>query len=106
LFFTGARGQDVATMFGEAGEDFCDLCRSFALPENDFGHPGTQSAVMIDFGEAEIFERKMAQAGDRAVGRELALAHLLEEFADGFGVQESLSSQRSDLGLGIQPGEV
>ena len=50
---------------------------------------------MIDFGEAEIFERHMAQASDGFVGCELALADLLEKLADGFGVQEALSIQRS-----------
>ena len=44
---------------------------------------------MIDFGEAEIFEGQMAQAIDGVVGREFALADLLEKFADGFGVHES-----------------
>src|SRR5271169_615747 len=49
--------------------------------------------MMIDFGEAEVFEWEMPQARDGVVGRELALAHLLEKLADGFGVQEALSSR-------------
>jgi hypothetical protein len=86
-------------VFGEAGEDFCDLHRGLAFSENDFGHAGTQGAVMIDLGEAEIFEREMAQARDRVVGRELALAHLLEKLADGFGVQKGTRQSA----LGSQP---
>jgi hypothetical protein len=50
---------------------------------------------MIDFGEAEIFEGQMPEASDGIVGRELALADLLEKLADGFGVQEALSIQHS-----------
>jgi len=46
--------------------------------------------MVIDFREAEIFERKMPQAVDRVVGSERPAADLLEKFADGFGVQEQL----------------
>jgi len=45
--------------------------------------------VMIDLGEAEIFEGQVTQAVNGAVRRELALAHFLEKLADGFGVQSS-----------------
>ena len=65
-------------MLGEARKDSCHLRRRFALAEDHFRHAGAQGAVMIHFGEAEIFERKMAQAIHGLVGRELAPAHLLE----------------------------
>jgi hypothetical protein len=65
------------------------LGRSFAFAENDLGHTDAQSAVVIDFGEAEIFKRQMAQAGDGIVGREFAFADLLEKLADRFGVHEN-----------------
>lgn len=55
--------------------------------------------MVIDFGESEIFEREMAEASNRVVGRDLAFAHLLEKLANGFGVQE-------DSTVGSQPGEV
>src|SRR5271169_5208853 len=74
LFFADARGQDVAAMLGQAGENSRDLYRSLAFTEDDLGHAGTQSAMMIDFGEAEVFEWEMPQARDGVVGRELALA--------------------------------
>jgi hypothetical protein len=51
--------------------------------------------MMIDFGEAEIFEGQMTQASDGIVGREFAFADLLEKLADGFGVQEALSGRQS-----------
>ena len=51
--------------------------------------------MMIDFGETEIFEGQVAKAIDGIVGQDFALAHLLEEFADGFGVQEALSGRSS-----------
>ncbi|HEV2470028.1 MAG TPA: hypothetical protein VGS78_12610 [Candidatus Sulfotelmatobacter sp.] len=45
---------------------------------------------MIDLRKAEIFKRKMPEAIDGIVRRDLALANLLEQLADGFGVQESV----------------
>jgi hypothetical protein len=95
LLFIGARGQDVAAVFGETGEDSRDLRRSLALSEDDFGHAIAQSAVVIDFGESEILERQVAEAGDRVVGRQFAFADLLEKLADRFGVQEELNSRQS-----------
>ncbi len=95
LFFGGAGGEDVAAVFGEAGKNSGDLRRRLAFAENDFGHADAQGAVMIDLGEAEIFEGQMTQARNGVVGRELALAYLFEKLADGFGVQEALSIQHS-----------
>jgi hypothetical protein len=45
--------------------------------------------MMIDIGETEVFEGKMAQMLDGVVRRELALFDLLEEFADRVGVHAS-----------------
>jgi hypothetical protein len=42
--------------------------------------------MMVDLGKAQVFKRQMAEAIDGSVGREFAAAHLLEKFADGFGV--------------------
>jgi len=50
---------------------------------------------MIDLRETKIFKRKMPQTVDRVVGSELASADLLEQLADGFGVQESVLSRSS-----------
>jgi hypothetical protein len=55
--------------------------------------------MMVDFGEAEIFEGQMAQASDGIVGREFAVADLLEKLADRFGVQRSTRQPA----LSIQP---
>jgi hypothetical protein len=43
---------------------------------------------MVDLGEAEIFERHVAQACDRIVGRDFRLPDILEKFADRCGVHE------------------
>jgi len=80
-------------MLGEPRKNPCDLRRSFPFSENDLGHSCAQRSVMIDFGESEIFERQMAQAIDCVVRGNLTFADLLEKLADGFGVQEALSSQ-------------
>ena len=52
--------------------------------------------MMIDFGEAQVFKREMTQAIHGFVRRKFALPYLLEQLADGFGVQAALSG-------GIQP---
>jgi hypothetical protein len=89
LLFAGSRRQDLAAVLGQAGKDSRDLGRRLAFSENDLRHAGPQSPMMIDFGEAEIFKRQMPHARDRVVGREHALADLLEKLADGFSVQEA-----------------
>jgi len=71
---------------GESGEDFGDLRCGFSLPENHLGHARAQAAMVIYLGEIEIFKGKMAQALHGIIGGKFALAHLLEQFADGFGV--------------------
>lgn len=48
--------------------------------------------MMIDFGKPEIFEWQMSQAIHRFVRCDCALLDLLEQLADGFGVQEALAS--------------
>ena len=89
-------------MPGQPGEDLCRLRRGLPFTENHFGHARAQGAMMVDFGESEVFEGQMAKTVNRFVGRKFAAAHLLEEFADGFGVHGS--TQQS--ALGIQPGAV
>ena len=76
-------------MLGQTRKDGCNLGRRLAGSEDHFGHPGAQGAMVVNVGESQIFEGKMAQAINGGVGGELAPADLLEEFADGFGVQGS-----------------
>ena len=97
LFFVGVRGQDVAAMLGQPRENLGDLRRSLAFSEDHFGHAGAEAAMVIDLGKAQIFERQMAQAVYCLVGRELAVADLLEEFADGFGVHGGSSHSAKRL---------
>ena len=58
-------------------------------PEDHFRHSVTQGAMVIHFGESEIFKREMPQAIDCVIRRKFSRAHLLEKFADGIGVQGS-----------------
>jgi hypothetical protein len=67
----------------EPRKDFGSLRGSLAASENHFGESGAEGAVMIELGEAKVFKREMAQALERLVGRELAAADLLQEFAYG-----------------------
>jgi hypothetical protein len=65
-------------VFSEAGEDSGDLRGSLAFAEDDFRHSISQGAVMVDFGETEIFKRQMPETRDGIVRRKFALAYLLE----------------------------
>ncbi len=74
-------------MLRQPGKDGRHLGRGLARPEDHFRHSVAQGAMVVHIGESQVFEGKMAQAVDGGVGRKLALADLLEEFADGIGVQ-------------------
>jgi hypothetical protein len=82
-------------MLGQTKKYVRHLFRRFILPEDYFSHTRAQSAMVIHLGKAEIFKRQMTQTLHGLIRRESALAHLLEQFADGFGVQSSsaLASQ-------------
>jgi hypothetical protein len=86
LFFSRARGQDIAFVLGQLRENLRHLGGSLALAENHFGHALAEGAVMINFGEAEVFEREMAQTGYRFVGCELFGADIFEETGKGGSV--------------------
>jgi len=64
--------------------------------------------MMIDLGESKIFKWKMPQAINSIIWGDRALANLLEELSDGFGVQLALgaafSQSRSRLALSRSPG--
>jgi hypothetical protein len=52
---------------------------------------------MIDLGESQVFEGHVAQTSHGIIRRELAASNILEELANGFGVQRVSA-------VGIQPG--
>ncbi len=83
---TAANCSRVARVASELLEDTGDLRPSLSLTENDLGHSHAQCTVMVHFGEAKVFERKMAQASDSVVRREFPGADFFDEFANGFGV--------------------
>jgi hypothetical protein len=45
--------------------------------------------MVIDFGETEILEGQMPEAGDGIVRRKFSGADLIKQIADGLGVQSS-----------------
>ena len=55
------------------------LFRRFSFGQDDFGHAVAQGAMMIDFGETQVFEGHVAHAGKRRVDIHCAVAHLLEQ---------------------------
>ena len=74
---------------------------SCALRRITSGMPARSTAMMVHLGETKIFKGQMAQAVDGIVGREFALAHLLEQFADGFGVHSGGAAL--SIGRTIEP---
>src|SRR5205807_375984 len=100
LLLIGPRGQNVASVFSEPGENSCYVRGCLALSENDLRHAGAEGTMVIHFGEAEVFEGQVAQAVNRVVGRKFSAADLVEKFADGFSVHRctqhaALSTQHS-----------
>ena len=85
-------------MLCESREELGYLRGTLPFRKDHFRHSGTQGAMMIQFGEAQVFEWHMAQALYCFIGRKLAPAHLLEKFANGVSVQRkhsAISSQHS-----------
>ncbi len=86
LLFCRAGGQDVAFVVGQFCEDFGYLGGSFAFAEDHFGHALAEGTVVVELGEAEVFEREVAEAGDGFVGGQLLGADLGEKGVEGGGV--------------------
>ena len=82
-------------MLGQAREYARNLRGRLSFSENDFRHAVSQRTMMVHLGEAEVFKRQMTQPVHGVVRREFALAYLLEEFANGFGVHAARRSQHS-----------
>ena len=60
--------------------DFRDLLRRLAPGEDNFGKALPQGAVMIHFGEAEVFEGQVLEALDGRTGCEFSSAHGFQNF--------------------------
>jgi len=90
LFERGAGGEDVAfcVMDRETVEDAGYLRGCFALSEDDFGHADTKSTMVVNLGEAKIFEGKMTEAGDGFVRGKLLGPDLREKSVEGSGVHD------------------
>ncbi len=71
-------------MCGQASEDSGELGRRFALGENHLGHALPESAMVVEFGEAQILEGQVAEALDGFVGREPLFLDLLKQLAQSF----------------------
>ena len=67
-----AGGQDIHTIVPQAGEDAEGLCGGLPCCVNHFRQAGAQTAVMVDAGMAEVFERQRRQAVGSVGWRELA----------------------------------
>ena len=75
----GAGDQDVAGAGEKALGDGDHLLGCFAFGEDDFGHAVAERAMMVDFGEAQIFKGQVAKALDGAIDIHFPRAHLFEQ---------------------------
>src|SRR5690348_13261787 len=76
-------------MESEFLEDARNLGWCFALRQNDFRRTHSQRAMVVYFGEPQVFERQMFEPFDSIIWREFAGTHLFEKFANGFRVHDS-----------------
>ena len=101
-FRRDARHQDIARFRQEGRRNRGDLIGGLAGTEDHLGHAMTQRAVVIDFCEAQIFERQVTQAIERGVDVHGTGAHFLKQraqlvlihrkFQDSSGTEASLAS--------------
>jgi len=73
-------------MFSETGENMGNLLWRLALAEDDLGRSLPERSMMIDFGEAQVFERQVAQTFEGMVGGEATATNLTQQTAEGLGV--------------------
>ena len=73
----GARGEDVVVLLGEPAEDGHHLLGRLPLAEHRLRDPVAQRAVEIHAGEAQVLHGQVAQARQRALGRQRPARHLL-----------------------------
>lgn len=99
--FCGARGFSVGLFYGgkdfgigtsdqnivvriffpkHGADDFRDLLGRFAFGEDDFRKTLAEGAVMVHFGEAEVFKRQVLQALDGRARSELPRLHGFQKF--------------------------
>jgi len=90
LLFGGAGGEDVGAFVvgSEVGEYLGNLSGRFAFAEDDFGHALAKRAVVIEFGEAEVFEGQMTKALDGLIGRELSGPDFVEQLSESVRVHD------------------
>jgi hypothetical protein len=80
------------------------LVRRFAFGENHLGHAVSERSVVIDLGVPQILERHVAEPLDRAVGIDIAAAHLFEKRAELVLIHKSsIAGRRKTNGIRAAP---
>jgi hypothetical protein len=74
-----ARGQDVAASLGHAGKDGGNLGGRLACGEDNFRHSSAQGAMVVELGEAEVFEGQVLEAIDGIANGSAPVADFVEE---------------------------
>jgi hypothetical protein len=86
LLWRNPRRQDIIAVLRQPAENFGEMSRILSRTKDHFRHADAQRAMVIEVGEAKIFEGEMTHFFDSLVGRELATAYVFEELFEGFSV--------------------
>lgn len=79
----GAGDENVVArifLLEHGADDFGNLLRRFAFGKDNFGKALTESAVMIDFSEAEVLKRQVLEPFNGRAGREFSALHRFQNF--------------------------
>ena len=61
-------------------DDFGNLFRGLSFGKHNFGKTLAESAVMVNFGKAEILQRQVLEPLDGRAGREFSALHSFQNF--------------------------
>jgi len=88
-FLVGAGDQNVVMrvfVADHGADNFRHVVRRLSLAKNDFGIALAQSTVVVDFGDADIFEWQVLEALHPGFRGDDALAHSFQKLQNLFGV--------------------
>src|SRR5580692_5508728 len=86
LLWRNPRRQDIIAVLRQPAENFGEMGGILSRAKDHLRHADAQRAMVIDVGEAEIFEGEMAEFLDGLVGGDFAAAYVVEELFEGFCV--------------------
>jgi hypothetical protein len=81
-FGRGARDKHIFRALQQLRRNGHYMVRTFSEPEYDFRHAVPQGAMVVDFGEAQVFKGEMAHADESRIHIDCAAAHVVKELTE------------------------